>query len=213
MKLDIHNIIITSISRSLLSGSSPWYHMFSNLTGIYLIWCEVIVILIHYDDTHRFTCWIPIHTKEDCNMLLVRCCKRVVNLTIETSDHHTITRRWWLRPRWTHELCQRHSWFPLARWSWSLVWNYLSEGHALPIISIFRELWIVSISRIYYWTWIRIVRDHHEIFHIYSWIPCGQDLTTWNYSCFPVSGWYPNIKEWTNMCEWWLDGCRHRILF
>lgn len=202
-------MIVASISDSFLYCSTPWNNMFWYLLGVYKIGCKIIIILIYYNYTHRISCCIPIDTEKYSNVFLIRSCKRVICLSIETSDHQTLKRRWNLGFWKIHKVYKRNSWLPFARWCISPIWYCLRKSHTLTGISYLRKLRIFTVASITHRTWIRMICYRHEIFHIDSGIPCCQDLPVWNYSCFPVFCWNTNIQEWTNIWEWRLCWNRH----
>lgn len=204
-------MIVSSVSYSFLCCGSPWDRMLRYLLSIGKIRCKIIIILIYYDDTHRLSGPIPIDTEKYSNMFLISCCKRIIRFSIKTSNHQSLKRRWNLRFWKIHKIHKRNSWFPLTRWRSSAIWYCLCKGHTLSKISYLRKLRIFTISRITHRTWLRMICHRQEIFHIYSGNSCYQDLPIRNHGCFPVFCWDTNIEEWTDIREWGLDWCGHRI--
>ncbi len=205
-------MITPSISYSFLSYSAPWNRMLRYLLSVGKIRCKIIIILIHYNDTHRLSDYIPINTEKYSNVFLVSCCKRIIRFSIKTSNHQTLKSRWNLGFWKIHKIYKRNSGFPLTRWGNSPIWYCLRKGYTLSSISHLRKLRILTITCIIHWTWIRMICHHHEIFHIDSWTPSCQYLPTWNDTNFPVFCWNTNIEKWANMWEWGLNWCRHRII-
>lgn len=169
-------MIVSSVSDSFLCYSSPWNRMFRYLLSIGKIRCKVIIILIYYNDTHGLSGCIPIDTEEYGNVFLVSCCKRIIRLSVKTSNHQSLKGRWNLRFWKIHKIHERNSGFPVTRWRSSPIRYYLRKGHTLSKISHLRKLRIFTIPCITHRTWLRMICHRQEIFHIYSGIPCSQNL-------------------------------------
>jgi hypothetical protein len=107
-------MIIASIADSFLEHCPPGDSMLGDLACIFLIWSEVIVVLIDDDDPCRFSGTISFDLEKYRDMLASSRCERVVRLAIEAGDHHPTILRDILARRCERKVYERTPWLPLT---------------------------------------------------------------------------------------------------